>query len=78
MEETYIIGENKDTAIYIIGKHKDTAIYMIAENGKRTYMHGLNVFEFFNTLDETLYDIDEILTYKNLCERGFGNETRRV
>ena len=49
MEETYIIGENKDTAIYIIGKHKDTAIYMIAENGKRTYMHGLNVFEFFNT-----------------------------
>ena len=58
--------------IYIIGKHKDTAIYMICENGKRTYMHGLNVFDFFNTLDETLYDIDEILTYKNLCERRFG------
>ena len=56
--------------IYIIGEHKDTAIYMICEKGKRTYMHGLNVFEFFNTLDETLYDIDEILTYKNLCERG--------
>ena len=77
MEETYIIGENKDTAIYIIGKHKDTAIYMICENGKRTYMHALNVFEFFNTLDETLYDIDEILTYKNLCERGVENETGR-
>ena len=71
MEEKYIIGENKDTAIYIIGKHKDTAIYMIAENGKRTYMHGLNVFEFFNTLDETLYDIDEILTTYNV--KG-GNE----
>ena len=69
--EEYIIGENKDTAIYIIGKHKDTAIYMIAKNGKRTYMHGLNVFEFFNTLDEVLYDIDEILTsYKPLCKRG--------
>ena len=68
--EEFIIGENEDTAIYIIGKHKDTAIYMISKNGKRTYMHGLNVFEFFNTLDETLYDIDEILTYKNLCEGG--------
>ena len=66
--EEFIIGENKDTAIYIIGKHKDTAIYMISKNGKRTYMHALNVFEFFNTLDETLYDIDEILTYKNLCK----------
>ena len=61
MEETFIIEENEDMAIYIIGKHKDTAIYMICENGKRTYMHALNVFEFFNTLDETLYDIDEIL-----------------
>ena len=70
MEEKYIIRENKDTAIYIIGKHKDTAIYMIAENGKRTYMHALNVFEFFNTLDETLYDIDEILTSKTLCRKG--------
>ena len=67
--EEFIIGENEDMVIYIIGKHKDTAIYMISKNGKRTYMHGLNVFEFFNTLDETLYDIDEILTYKNLCER---------
>ena len=56
--------------IYIIGEHKDTAIYMICKNGKRTYMHGLNVFDFFNTLDETLYDIDEILTYKTLCKRG--------
>ena len=43
---------------YIIGEHKDIAIYMIAENGKRTYMHALNVFEFFNTLDDTLYDIE--------------------
>ena len=68
MEETFIIEENKDIAIYIIGKHKDTAIYMISKNGKRTYMHGLNVFDFFNTLDETLYDIDEILTYKTLCK----------
>ena len=77
MEKKYIIGENKDTAIYIIGKHKDTAIYMIAENGKRTYMHGLNVFEFFNTLDETLYDIDEILTsYK--CKGGMNNACGRV
>ena len=71
MEETFIIKENKDMAIYIIGKHKDTAIYMICKNGKRTYMHSLNVFEFFNTLDETLYDIDEILTaYKPLCKGG--------
>ena len=55
--------------IYVIGKHKDTAIYLFNENGKITYMNGLNPFEFFNTLDETLYDIDEILTtYKG------GNE----
>ena len=67
--EEFIIEEDKDTAIYIIGKHKDTPIYMISKNGKRTYMHALNVFDFFNTLDETLYDIDEILTtYKR------GNE----
>ena len=33
-------------------------------------MHALNVFEFFNTLDETLYDIDEILTYKTLYKGG--------
>ena len=70
MEETFIIEEHKDMAIYIIGKHKDTAIYMIAKKGKIIYMHALNVFEFFNTLDETLYDIDEILTYKNLCKGG--------
>ena len=68
MEETYIIEEHKDMAIYIIGKHKDTAIYMIAKNGKRTYMHGLNPLDIFKTLDETLYDIDEILTYKTLCK----------
>ena len=55
--------------IYVIGEHKDTAIYLFNEKGKITYMHGLNVFEFFNTLDETLYDIDEILTsYK--CKGG--------
>ena len=72
MEETFIIEEYKDMAIYIIGKHKDTAIYMICKNGKRTYMHGLNPVEFFNTLDETLYDIDEILTttYKPSSKRG--------
>ena len=70
MEETFIIEENKDMAIYIIGKHKDTAIYMICKNGKKTYMHALNVFESFNALDETLYDIDEILTYKTLCKGG--------
>ena len=57
--------------IYVIGKHKDTAIYLINEKGKIKYMHGLNVFEFFNTLDETLYDIDEILTNYNV--KG-GNE----
>ena len=73
MEEKYIIGENKDTDIYIIGKHKDTAIYLFNENGKITYMHGLNVFEFFNTLDETLYDIDEILTTYNPSHKR-GNE----
>ena len=73
MEETFIIEENKDMAIYIIGKHKDTAIYMFCKNGKRTYMHGLNVFEFFNTLDETLYDIDEILTSYKPSSKG-GNE----
>ena len=56
--------------IYVIGEHKDTAIYMICENGKRTYMHRLNPFDIFNTLDETLYDIDEILTYKTLCKGG--------
>ena len=33
-------------------------------------MNGLNPFEFFNTLDEVLYDIDEILTYKTLCKGG--------
>ena len=72
MEETFIIEENKDMAIYIIGKHKDTAIYMFCKNGKRTYMHGLNPFDIFNTLDECLYDIDEILTctYKPLCKGG--------
>ena len=63
--------------IYIIGEHKDTVIYWIVEKGKRLYMHGLNPFEIFNSLDECLYDIDEILTYKNLCERGFENETGR-
>ena len=73
MEETYIIEEYEDMAIYIIGKHKDTAIYMIAKNGKRTYMHGLNVFEFFNTLDETLYDIDESLIIYKPHVKG-GNE----
>ena len=73
MEETYIIEEHKDMAIYIIGKHKDTVIYMICKNGKRTYMHALNVFEFFNTLDETLYDIDEILTTYKTHVKG-GNE----
>ena len=64
--------------IYISGKHKDTVIYWIDEKGKRLYMHSLNPFEIFNSLDECLYDIDEILTYKNLCEGGFENETRRV
>ena len=48
--------------IYVIGKHKDIAIYLFNENGKITYMNGLNLFDFFNTLDEVLYDIDEILT----------------
>ena len=56
--------------IYVIGEHKDTAIYLFNENGKITYMNGLNPFEFFNTLDEVLYDIDEILTYKTLCKGG--------
>lgn len=58
--------------IYVIGKHKDTAIYMIVENGKRTYMHGLNPLDIFSTLDETLYDIDESLTnyYKPSSKRG--------
>lgn len=56
--------------IYVIGEHKDTPIYLFNENGKITYMNGLNPFDIFNTLDETLYDIDEILTYKNLCKRG--------
>ena len=73
MEETYIIEDNKDMAIYINGKHKDTSIYMICENSKRTYMHALNVFEFFNTLDETLYDIAEILTSYKTHVKG-GNE----
>ena len=71
--EEFIIEENKDTAIYIIGKHKDTPIYMICKSGKRTYMHALNVFDFFNTLDETLYDIDEILTTYKPSRKG-GNE----
>ena len=56
--------------IYVIGEHKDIAIYLTHEKGKRIYMHGLNPLDIFNTLDETLYDIDEILTYKNLCIRG--------
>lgn len=56
--------------IYIIGEHKDIAIYFTHENGKRIYMHGLNPLDIFNTLDETLYDIDEILTYKTLCKGG--------
>ena len=64
--------------IYVIGEHKDTAIYLSHEKGKRIYMHGLNPLDIFNTLDETLYDIDEILTYKTLCRRGFENETGRV
>ena len=55
--------------IYVIGKHKDIAIYLFNENGKITYMNGLNTFEFFNTLDEALYDIDEILTYKTYVKR---------
>ena len=63
--------------IYISGEHKDIVIYWTIEKGKKLYMHGLNQFEIFNTLDECLYDIDEILTYKNLCERGFENETGR-
>ena len=54
--------------IYVIGEHKDTAIYLIHEKGKRIYMHGLNPLDIFKTLDETLYDIDEILTYKTLCK----------
>ena len=54
--------------IYVIGEHKGIAIYLNHEKGERTYMHGLNVFEIFKTLDETLYDIDEILTYKTLCK----------
>ena len=56
--------------IYVIGEHKDIAIYFTHEKGKRIYMHGLNPVNNFNTLDETLYDIDKILTYKTLCKRG--------
>ena len=57
--------------IYVIGEHKDIAIYLIHEKGERTYMHGLNPLDIFNTLDETLYDIDEILTtYKNHVKGG--------
>ena len=56
--------------LYVIGKHKDIDIYLFNENGKITYMNGLNMFEFFNTLDETLYDIDEILTYKTHVKGG--------
>ena len=59
--------------IYVIGEHKDTAIYLFNENGKITYMNGLNTFEFFNTLDEALYDIDEILTTYKTHVKG-GNE----
>lgn len=59
--------------IYVIGEHKDIAIYLIHENGKRRYEHAGNPIESFNTLDETLYDIDEILAYANLCKRGMNN-----
>ena len=55
--------------IYVIVEHKDIFIYLTHENKKRIYMHGLNPLDNFNTLDETLYDIDKILTYKNLCKR---------
>lgn len=53
-----------------IGEHKDIAIYWTREKGKRLYMHELNPFDFFNTLDEALYDIDEIITYNTLCKGG--------
>ena len=66
--------------IYAIGEHKDTTIYWIYEKGKSLYMHGLNPLDIFNTLDECLYDIDEILTctYKPLCKGGMINETGRI
>ena len=64
--------------IYVIGEHKDIAIYLVHENGKRIYMHGLNPLDNFNTLDETLYDIDEILTYKTYVKEEMNNETGRV
>lgn len=37
------------------------AIYLIHDNGKRIYEHGLNPFESFKTLDETIYDIEVTL-----------------
>lgn len=31
------------------------------KNGKRIYMHGLNPLDNFNTLEDTLYDIEVTL-----------------
>lgn len=55
--------------IIVVGNHRDVPIYMICEKRKKRYEHGLNFFESFKTLDEALYDIDEILKYKDLCRR---------
>ena len=51
--------------VTVIGEHKDVAIYMKTENGKRRYRNGVNPFESFNTLDETLHDIDVALLIVN-------------
>ena len=46
---------------YVIGEYKDIAIYLIHDNGKRIYEHGLNPLESFNTLTDTIYDIEVTL-----------------
>lgn len=62
--------------IYVIGEHKDIAIYLTHENGKRIYMHGLNPLDNFNTLDDTLYNI-EVKLLNIRFGKGVNNEGGR-
>ena len=55
--------------IYVIGEYKDITIYLIHDNGKRIYEHALKPFESFNTLNETIYDI-EVTLLNNRFGRG--------
>ena len=65
-KQKYLYNDSVDKKAYyedihVIGEYKDIAIYLIHDNGKRIYEHGLKPLESFNTLAETIYDIEVTL-----------------